>query len=257
MVGSGLILTYAQNEDFSKDACGGDIDVLIGSSKTDVVFENVPPVAELFMNDTNFVNGGSVLRNANFIAKVYDDNGINLSQSSVGHQITLTLDGDVENQYILNDYYSSNGSFQKGIIEFPLTDLSVGKHTAEFTIWDVFNNSTTQKLDFEVSKNDIQILSLNSYPTPDGDYRLIDFTHNRAGENLNANLEIFDLQGRRVLEIESAIDRAESNVKDMNWLVKYNGLYNMNNTIYVYRLTLTSEFDGSSTSKTQKLVFIK
>lgn len=259
VVGNGLILSYAINQDSTDDASGGDYNYLIGDSDDNTPYESNAPVVQLFMNDTTFFNGGQTYKDVVFIAKVYDDNGINLSQSSVGHEITMILDGNTKNTYILNDYYfSDKNSFTNGKVIFPIENLSEGIHTITFKIWDIFNNSTTQSISFEVVKNDITIGILDNIQSPNDDFTEFLFTHNRAGEDLVATLQIFDLQGRVIKELNSEIDRANETVTGIHWQTKINnGSYNISEGLYVYRLLLKSKFDGSSTNKSEKLVFIK
>ena len=60
----------------------------------------------MYLNNTNFVDGGITDSNPNLLACVTDNTGINSTGSGIGHDITVVLDGEVINTTVLNDFYT-------------------------------------------------------------------------------------------------------------------------------------------------------
>lgn len=256
VVDKGFILTYAKNDSSDLDASGGFENFLIGDSK-DMIADEEAPVLKLYINDTTFKDGDLVNKDIMFLTHIKDTSGINLSRSSVGHEITLVLDGKVQNTMILNEYYTSSASIGEGNISFPINQLSEGEHTLTLKVWDVFNNSSTATIHFKVKK-EITIGVVDVIPDPSEDFSLFTFTHNRAGEDLVVSVDIFDTQGRIIKTMYADVNNASATVSNLQWQTKIN--QNMDNTtsgVYVYRVLLKSKYDGSTTSKAERLVFIK
>ena len=57
----------------------------------------------------------------------------------------------LKNTYVLNNFYETElDDYQRGIVRFPLEDLSEGKHSIRIKAGDVLNNSSEAMLDFVV-----------------------------------------------------------------------------------------------------------
>ena len=260
--GMGRILFYAQNKALNglpnRDANGGKNDIIVGGSSPIASTDDTPPVAELFMNDFSFKNGGLVSKNATFIAKLSDDNGINISDAGVGHSITAYLDDNQDNTFILNDYYTADlDTYKSGILRFPLYDLAVGAHTLTFKVWDTHNNSTGKTISFRVvEKGQLEIINVFSAPNPfsDGETAVFYFEHNRAGEDLEVSLEIVNLQGQKVTTSQATILASEARSKAFEWNGKNANGERIANGFYIYHITVKSLLDGATATKIGKIV---
>ncbi len=136
----GKISLYGQNASTLNDAGGYYDNIQIGGSNTSAPADNTPPVASLFMNDETFVSGGLTNNNPLFIAKVKDDNGINVGTSGIGHEITITMSNKPD-AVILNEYYSTVvDSYTEGTVRYPIKDLPAGNYSLKFKVWDTYNN---------------------------------------------------------------------------------------------------------------------
>ena len=52
----------------------------------------------------------------------------------------------------MNDFYEAEkDDYTRGVIRFPFYNLEKGEHTITLKLWDVFNNSTEQTIDFVVT----------------------------------------------------------------------------------------------------------
>ena len=92
---------------------------------SDEIFDDIGPSIELYMNDKQFVSGGITNSTPTFLAFIEDSSGINTIGNSIGHDITITIDGDYSKKIILNDYYQAEkDSYQKGKVEYSLKFIS-------------------------------------------------------------------------------------------------------------------------------------
>lgn len=212
-IGDGRILIYADNFDTAKSNA---FDVFnnqfykVGGINENGINDNEPPKVNLYMNNTNFADGGITSQNPTLLACVTDNSGINSTGSGIGHDITVILDGEVVNTTVLNDFFSageSNGcvnlslaDYQKGSITYPFRNLSPGPHQLTFKVWDINNNSTTSTLNFVVKDEAEEKLVLNkllNWPNPFTDKTYIQFEHN-CNDILDVNVQIYTITGKLV-----------------------------------------------------------
>lgn len=213
-VGQGRILGYADNGSF--DVFNNQF-VQVGDINPNGINDNEPPKVKLYMNNTNFANGGITDQNPMLLACITDDTGINSTGSGIGHDITVYLDGQIINTIVLNDFYSSgegNGcvnpslaDYQKGNVTYPFRNLSVGQHQLTFKVWDINNNSTTETLNFEVKDETDQRLIINrplNWPNPFTNKTYIHFEHN-CDDILDVNVQIYTITGKLVRTLTNVV----------------------------------------------------
>lgn len=203
------------------------------------------------MNDRSFKDGGKTSKDARLIADIYDDNGINLTNTGIGHEITIVIDGDFNNRYIANPYYTGNlDDYQRGIIDFPLYDLSEGEHTAELKVWDTHNNSSTKTITFYVGDQ----VTLSNYPNPFAKETNFTIDHGRAGENLEIELIIYSSTGQLVKTIYQNFEESPSVISELKWDGTNDSGGIVAKGIYFYHLNLYYPIDGKTISAIEKLV---
>ena len=187
---------YAQSKD-GRDAGNADTTTQIGGSSSVIAFDNTPPTIRLFMDDSTFVSGGLTNTNTKLVAKLYDENGINISSSSIGHEITGRLNNGNE-VVIMNEFYSAeNNSYQRGKVSYPFADLAPGTYNLTFKAWDTYNNSSSSNIEFVVAESEkLALQQVMNFPNPFADKTNFSFDHNRAGETLVVKIEITDNMGR-------------------------------------------------------------
>ncbi len=253
--GLGRISYYADNK--SDDAWGYFNIGISGNADTSIV-DNKGPIIDLYMNDENFIYGGTTDEEPVFIAKLSDENGINTVGNGIGHDLTAKLDNDNNQLSILNTYYESDiDSYQSGKVTYPYEKLSDGKHTLHFKAWDVFNNSSEQDIEFYVAEShELAIKNIFNYPNPFTTNTDFYFDHNQANQNLDVLIQIFTVSGKLVKTIEANIFTEGFRSSPINW----NGRDDYNDPIgrgvYIYKLKVKTE-DGQSVTEFQKLVILK
>ena len=247
--GSGLMTLYAINADKTRSAHGENESFeLIGSSTA--LTDSIGPSVYCYLNSKNFKNGGKVNTTPYFIAELYDDSGINASGSSIGHDLELIIDGDMNQTYNLNNYFEYDfGDYRSGSIGFSIPQLSIGTHKLLFRAWDILNNSTTTELLFEVSEDaGSGEFSVTCTQNPASTNTQFVITHDRPGSELKVTLDVFDLGGRQLWRQTDTV-MATNDTVTIDWNLNVAGGSRLHTGLYLCRLTLN---DGDS--KTVKVL---
>ena len=247
--GSGLMTLYAINADKTRSAHGENESFeLIGSSTA--LTDSIGPSVYCYLNSKNFKNGGKVNTTPYFIAELYDDSGINASGSSIGHDLELIIDGDMNQTYNLNNYFEYDfGDYRSGSIGFSIPQLSIGTHKLLFRAWDILNNSTTTELLFEVSEDaGAGEFNVTCTQNPASTNTQFVITHDRPGSELKVTLDVFDLGGRQLWRQTDTV-MATNDTVTIDWNLNVAGGSRLHTGLYLCRLTLN---DGDS--KTIKLL---
>ncbi len=247
--GSGLMTLYAINVNKTRSAHGENESFeLIGSSTA--LTDSIGPSVYCYLNSKNFKNGGKVNTTPYFIAELYDDSGINASGSSIGHDLELIIDGDMNQTYNLNNYFEYDfGDYRSGSIGFSIPQLSIGTHKLLFRAWDILNNSTTTELLFEVSEDAGEgEFNVTCTQNPASTNTQFVITHDRPGSELKVTLDVFDLGGRQLWRQTDTV-MATNDTVTIDWNLNVAGGSRLHTGLYLCRLTLN---DGDS--KTVKVL---
>ncbi|HEX5113520.1 MAG TPA: type IX secretion system sortase PorU, partial [Saprospiraceae bacterium] len=243
--GNGKMSFYA--EDGQIDAAGNYNGFIVGGVADGGLTDDTPPVIDLFMNDNHFVSGGITDSDPDIYAELSDDHGINVSGTSVGHDIEAILDGDDVHSFILNDFYQAElNDHSRGTVRFPLKGLAPGLHTITMTAWDLANNPAQAYIEFYVSgANGPEITNVRNQPNPFSDETNITFEHNRAGSLMDIQVDIFSPDGRQVNSIrKTGYEAGGYRVEDLTWSGDDQYGAPVPSGLYVYRLKVTFTTNG-------------
>lgn len=253
----GKVSLYGIKEGTLIDANGQYSDFIVGGTDSNYIPDNTPPLVKLFMNDESFVFGGLTPANSLLIAKLSDDNGINIAGQGIGHDITAVLDNSVD-PIILNEYYSAKkDNYKEGSVEFPFKDLSPGLHSVKFKCWDTHNNSGESYLEFIVAEDaKIALDHVLNYPNPFSTHTTFHFDHNRAGDDIDVLIQIYTVSGKLIKTLENTQYSSKSHFADITWDGKDDFGDKIGKGVYVYKVNIRSQRDGSRVFKYQKLVIL-
>lgn len=257
-VGNGRISFYAKTQQpMLMNQAGYNIDIQIGGINENAPIDNVGPTVRLYMNDETFISGGITNESPIFLAFLEDENGINTA-SGIGHDIVAILDGDESNPYILNDYYETElDDYTKGKVRFPFRNLAKGLHTITFRAWDVYNNPVTAEIQFIVTGDEtVTLTNVLNYPNPLVNYTQFWFTHNRPFEPLDVQVQIMTVTGKIVKTINQVVSTEGFLSRDISWDGKDDFGDKIGKGVYIYKLTVKSNFTNKKSEKIEKLVIL-
>jgi len=263
LVGKAKVSLYAADVINLTDAVGSEMSLYIGGSNEDAPNDITPPTVKTYMNDTTFVNGGLVGTDATFLAHVMDDNGINLATSGIGHEMILSIDNDPSKVYKVNNYFQADpNTYKSGWLQFPLSNLAVGKHKAEIVVWDTYNNSSKSTVNFNVGAPEalVKIENFSAYPNPVNPGGSINFryNHNLAGENVRTEIALYDAVGRLINTIDWTTEQASSYLGDngeLSWDLKTQSGQMLAGGTYIAKLKSTNT-SGNTASGVLKFVVL-
>ena len=250
--GGGRINYYAQDDINNTEAQGYFENFTVGGTNKNFPDETDGPSVNLFLNSESFVSGDKVNETPLFMAKVSDVDGINTVGSGIGHDISISIDQDPTQSYVLNDFFQATAnSYTDGTVSYKLPAMLDGKHTLNFKVCDLLNNSTTTSIDFEVVTGlTPQIFSIYNYPNPVKTKTNIIVKHDRPETILNTTVDIFDLSGRKIWSF------SQSNADNISWdLVSADGR-KVKTGIYLYRVSIKTS-DSDVSSKTNKMLVVE
>jgi hypothetical protein len=250
-VGLGKISFYAQDLTNKQDA-GGFYLPNVGGTNLPAVADNTPPQIQLFMDNEDFKNGGEVQKNTIFLAKLSDENGINISRNGIGHELKAILDDSIT--LILNDYYRADlDTYKSDKISYPLQNLAQGRHSITLEAWDTFNNNNKTKIDFIVGEApQISFGEISIYPNPMTDFAIFKFEHNKIDLDLDIRIEIVDMQGKKIDELTAQIKQAPK-IIELRWNIGQNIT---KSNVMIAKIFVNSPQDNTKGNFIKKLVKI-
>lgn len=254
-IGRGKISYYAT--DNVVDANGSNFNFMVGGTADSVALDNIGPEVKLFMDDYKFVYGGLTNENPLFIAKLFDENGINTIGRGIGRELMLVIDGDNTKSIPVNDYYKAqSNSYQQGEVRYPLKNLVAGKHTATLKAWDTYNNSSEINTEFIVATSEnLALQQVLNYPNPFSTNTTFHFDHNKVGENLTVSLQVFTISGKLAKTLMYQTIASQSHFDQLTWNGTDDYGDKLANGVYIYKIKVRSD-SGKIAEATQKLVIL-
>ena len=243
--------------DNSADASGSYEQVIIGGSADSVANDTDGPDIQIYMNDEHFVFGGMTDADPQLLVFVSDSNGINTIGSGIGHDITAIMDQQTTQTIVLNDFYEADtDSYQSGKIRYPLKSLEAGQHHLKVKVWDVYNNSSEQYIEFVVNtEQDLVLKHVLNYPNPFTTHTQFFFEHNQPDTDLEVLIQVFTVSGKLVKTLERQVTSTGYRSAPIDW----DGLDDFGSKIgrgvYLYRLKVRTSL-GQTAEKFEKLVIL-
>ncbi len=246
-------------------ACSNDNSQLAHGSYEHVVFNNtmpqendsIGPSISCYLNSPSFANGDKVNSKPFFVAQLVDKDGINVSGSSIGHDLALVIDGKSDMTYNLNSYFQYDfGSYTSGRVEYSLPELSEGRHKLQFKAWDILNNSSTSELVFNVVNGLEPVISdIGCSHNPANTYTDFIIKYDRAGTAVDITFEVYDVQGRIVWRNKETGVNTQGEYR-MHWGLISNAGSSVSSGLYLYRARISC--GGSSEAlKAKKLLIYR
>ena len=236
--GRGLISLYAYSD--NADARGCYSNVIVGGLNEDAEIDESGPEIELYIDDEKFVDGSMTNENPLLLVYVKDENGINTSGAGIGHDITATLSGATNKVYTLNQFYEAPLSKDEfGLLSYKFYELNEGEHTLTFKVWDIYNNSSSATIRFEVVKGKvINMENITNYPNPMSDNTNFTFEHNQKDNQIDIVIKIYDVMGQLVKTITEHRYGTTARIEPIKWDGKSDNGVSLGAGVYIYNVTI-------------------
>ncbi len=252
--GNGNITIHAVSDD-RRLAHGSTTRFKVGGTEH-IDNDSIGPSIYCYLNSPLFTNGGDVNSTPFFVANITDADGINTTGNGIGHDLQLIVDGDVSKTYVLNDNFVYDfGTYTSGTTYYAIPELEPGHHTLQFRAWDILNNSSVAKLDFNVvSGLKPRVTKVSATNNPATTETTFIVTHDRNNGEMDVVIEVFDASGR-LLWKHGESGASVGNTYTVKWNLTTDGGQKLQTGVYLYRARVSC--DGSSqATKANKLVVI-
>lgn len=251
--GNGLITVYA-NDKTNNVAANGETSNITAQGWEDAENDFIGPSIYAYLNSPSFTNGGSVGLTPFFVAEISDNDGINVSNSSLGHNMELIIDDESSMTYDLTDNFQfDNDSYTTGQTYYVLPNMTPGMHKLSFKAWDIYGNSNSVSLDFRVVKGMQPTLqNVAVAPAIITDEATFYVTHDMQGSEATVYIDIIDTSGRVVDILQWSDTFSESSpTTTYRWTPT-----DISQGLYLYRVRVSC--NGSDfVSQTKKLIIAK
>lgn len=246
-----MIAAYAWSDD-RREANGKTTELYVyGYNDGDDDDNEGPEIEYFYVNTPNFQSGDVVNSNPVVMARLSDISGINISDSGIGHSMTLTVD-DKEVFSDLNTYFTlDRGEGNSGVLVYPLKGISAGKHTLLLSVWDNANNVSKAEVDINVGAAVdpviYDIFACNNETSVDFRIEL-----DRPNTQMKCEIGIYDLNGRRVWSLEDNLNSDMQSNITTSWNLCDSAGTRVARGIYIYRVTVETP-EGTYSSKSKKI----
>ena len=253
----GKMNLYAVDTESGNEAQGNFDNFIVGGTSDTAETDTIgPEIRALYLNDTTFMDGGQVNTTPYFVAELWDKSGVNITGSSVGHDMMLVIDESTVLSYNLNSYYELlPGEEGTGIVKFPIPALEPGKHTAEFWVWDILNNSTVRTFTFEVVEG-LKPFLFDVIATPGIAREQVTFhlMHNRPESRMRVGIMVYDLAGRQLWKHEESGTSGLFENYTVSWDLTSGGA-RMRPGVYIYRAAISTD-NSKDATKARKFIIL-
>jgi len=240
---------------FDSTDAAGLVDSLAVSDSIVALADSVGPTIEYtFPGRANFVSGDFVTRGDILEITLSDSSGINLT-ASLGHGITLELDGRSENVINLTDRFEYNqDDCTSGMLDYSVEDLEPGRHIFKIKAWDNANNSATVEFTAVVITDEkLAIKELLNYPNPMKDSTRFSAYLSHPVERFL--LEIFTLSGRKIKSFGPYYPEP-GYYDDIVWYGRDNNGDRVATGVYIFKATAVPVAGGDNVESFGKVVVI-
>lgn len=233
--------------------------IVIGGYDSTAAADATGPAIDLYINDSSFVFGDEVRgTDHEMLAVIKDSTGLNNMRLGIGHDMTAVLDERGNNAIILNDYYQPDlNSHRSGVIRYPFTDLSEGRHTLTVKAWDVHNNSSESFTEFIVAANaKLALKHVLNYPNPFTTRTQFRFEYNQARDMLDVQVQIFTVSGKLIKTIQAWQQGDGKTTEPLEWDGTDDFGDRIGKGVYIYRLRIKNTV-GEKAERYERLVILR
>ena len=254
----GMLNLYAVDSAYVSSAQGHFVNFTVGGTADTFENDSVGPEIKAYLNSPSFVEGDGGNATPILLVELYDGNGINTKGAGIGDDITAMVDNDPRHTYNLNSVFvPAVGDYRRGTISMPLNRLDAGEHTLTLRAWDLYNNSSSVKINFNVDPSlapGFVELKVNPAPVIAGAPATFTLVHDRPQCEIDVRIDVFNVQGQLCWSGAETVV-CDGNTYVCNWDGVAHGGRPLSTGVYIVRAYIT-EAGVTSTVKTGKFVVV-
>jgi hypothetical protein len=244
----GQVSLYFWND--NEDGTGIRKNLIVGGTAVDLV-DHEGPAIQLHFGQSDFAPGDYTSDNPVLHLDISDSlSGVNIA-GDIGHQIQMILDNDQADAKDLTEFFEyKQGSYTTGTLQYPIYQISEGRHDLQVKAWDNSNNSSTAETYFVVVADSIlRVRDLLTYPNPMSDYTSFSF---ELSQDAEISLKIYSVAGRLLRNFEPVQGEIGFNVFPERWDGTDQDGDHLANGVYLYKLKAKGK-DGDKIVEAEKI----
>ncbi len=247
---TGRLTLYAYDPATHLNAMGYNSSLLIYGSESNINDGQGPDIDVYFKGQENFTPGDLIPQSTILIVELYDEHGINVT-GETGHTISLQIDN--EQPIDISGFFAyDKNSYQRGKIEYPLTQLKTGEHHFKVSAFDNLNNLSSIDVPVKVAQSSALLLEeVVNYPNPFKNNTRFTFQTNADGADVT--IKIYTVTGRIIQELHG-VSKVGYN-DEIVWDGTDRDGDPVANGIYLYKIILREGKDKKE--KIEKLVITR
>lgn len=246
-----LLNLYAVRADSASQLAGMSTAFCINGSAQTTVVDTLGPSIKLYIGSPDFPSGGRVPQGSTLYAAISDSSSVSIVSGNLGHDMELWFDNKAASLVAVNDYFAFNyDSYREGMLTYPLPTLTKGRHKLTLRVWDVFDNSSTASLEFEVTDApslDFDITAVPTITAGSSTNFITTFAHTYDTDR-QVTTEVYDVAGMRIWHEEATLP-AGSRYVSVGWNGCSYGGTPLTSGVYLYRSRI-----GGEHTPTKKIV---
>ncbi len=252
--GLGRISYYAYDTISFEDAHGKE-DIVVGGIDNTVPVDYTGPQMDVFLNNTSFTSGDYVTPDPLLMVRLYDEQGIDAFNNTLGHEITAILDEAYREPMKLNNFYEPDAdTYKSGWVLYPMDSISDGFHTLSIRSWDIHNNPSEKEISFYINKKgELTINEVQNIPNPFRDQTTFVFHHNKPEDTFELEISIYNISGQEVARLKQTVQSQGQNLESVRWDGTSANGGKLSRGIYPYRIRIWDQA-GYYKEYSQKLI---
>lgn len=190
---------YAHQDNTEHMVNGLSEKVIVGQyNPSKAVVDNTSPIINaMYLNDSeDFNNEAAVGSDAMLYIRVSDDVAMNVQGQSMGTGLRLKLDGGKTTFNNVKSYATVSNGGKSLSIAMPITGLTPGHHTLDFTVSDACGNQASRSISFVVKGN--TDLTIACAERSSNEYAEISLTSHSLSAAPPVNMKVTNLKGETV-----------------------------------------------------------
>lgn len=212
--GDKCVLKMYAHRDNSEDMVNGRYAnlVLKNYDESKALADNEAPVIDAiyFSEAPDFASGDIIDANVTLRIEASDDVALNTTRGGVAGTMSLTIDGAASTPAAYDCVVTSNDN-KNASLTLPLSGLSAGEHTLQFTIYDASGKMATRNAVFYVNAKIDAALTVATQPAVDE----ARFDYDGAVDG-DVTVRVLDVVGNLVWKADKASFPLTWNLKDLN-----------------------------------------
>lgn len=250
---AGLISLYATNSEQTVEAQGRFERFLIAGTSDTLSTDTAGPAISFYLNTPSFQPGDVVNETPQLHATFSDADGLNMTGSGVGHDLSLIIDNQEALTYSLNSYFTPTlGDYRSGTVAFSIPTLEEGEHTLTLQAFDILNNASRISALFRVNVGQRPTIYDLQVDCSASDETVFTISNDRPNSTLDVGIQVFDIAGRRVWK------HSESGISSGTYSVSWNHASTdsyLPSGVYIVRAAISTS-GGEQATEARKFVIL-